>query len=118
MTTATHERHDGMRLRIEEHHLAAELADDRREFTASIEHALDAWDAVIDRLQTCAAALGPVERTQAEWAVADLRRRRMAIAESLAGVRAARGEAWRDARKRVVAALDELKRKSDAASRG
>jgi hypothetical protein len=117
MTTATDERLEG-ELRIAEHRLAAELADDRREFTAAVEHALDAWDGLIERLQARAATLGTAERAQAERAVADLRRRRMAIAESLAGVRAAMGEGWRDARKRVLAALDELKRKSDAASRG
>ena len=117
MTTATDERLDG-ELRIAEQRLAAELAEDRREFTAAVEHALDAWNGLIDRLQARAAALGTAERQQAERAVADLRRRRMAIAESLAGVRAAPGEGWRDARKRVIAALEELQRKSDAAWRG
>ena len=100
---------------IAEHTFDAEVADDRHAFTDAVEAALDTWDALMDRLQAKAAGRTARARDLIERAVADIRRRRIAAAESLAGVRAAGDETWRDAKKRVLAALDELKRKSDNA---
>jgi hypothetical protein len=105
-------------LGIAEHRVAAELADDRRQFTAAVEAELDGWDRCIERMQAIAATRTGAARERAEQVIADLRRRRIAAAESLAGVRAATGEEWRGAKKRVLAALDELTRKADAAWRG
>jgi hypothetical protein len=113
MTTATDER-----LRIAEDHLAAELAHDRTAFIDAVEAELDGWDGLLEGMQAQAAAMTEAARGGAEQAIADLRRRRIAVGELLAGVRAAGGETWRDPRRRVLAALDELKRKSDAAWRG
>jgi hypothetical protein len=103
----------GHELDMAEHRLDAELADDARSFAQAVEAELDGWDAWLDRLQAKAAAKTGAARTRAEETIADLRRRRLAVAESLAGVRAAVGDTWRDAKKRVVAGLDELKRKAD-----
>ena len=102
-------------LKIAEHHLDAEVADDRKQFVEAVEAELDEWDAFMDRMQANAAAKAGAAREQSEKVIADLRRRRLAIGESLAGVRAGVGDTWRDGKKRVLAALDELKRKADAA---
>ena len=105
-------------LGIAEQRLAAELAADRTQFVEAVETELDGWDGFTERMQAKAATRTGAARERAEYEIADLRRRRIAVAESLAGVRATGGEGWRDAKKRVLAALDELKRKSDAAWRG
>ncbi len=102
-------------LRIAEHHLDAENAYDRKQFVEAAEAELEEWEAFIERMQANAAAKAGAAREQSEKVVADLRRRRLAIGESLAGVRAGVGDTWRDGKKRVLAALDELKRKADAA---
>lgn len=102
-------------LSIAEHHVDAENAYDRKQFVEAVEAELDEWDAFVDRMQANAAAKAGAAREQSEKVVADLRRRRLAIGESLAGVRAGVGDTWRDGKKRVLAALDELKRKADAA---
>jgi hypothetical protein len=102
-------------VQIAEHHLDAEIADDRKQFVDAVEAELDDWEAFMERMQTHAAAKTGAAREESERVIADLRRRRLAIGESLAGVRAAVGDTWRDGKKRVLAALDELKRKADAA---
>ncbi|MGZ8695273.1 MAG: sll1863 family stress response protein [Gaiellaceae bacterium] len=102
-------------LKIAEHHLDAEIADDRKQFVAAVDAELADWDALMERMQANAAAKAGAAREESEKVIADLRRRRLAIGESLAGVRAAVGDTWRDGKKRVLAALDELKRKADAA---
>ncbi len=102
-------------LNIAEHRLDAEIADDRKQFVEAVEAELDDWDAFMERMQANAAAKTGAAREESEKVIADLRRRRLAIGESLAGVRAAVGDTWRDRKKRVLAALDELKRKADAA---
>ena len=99
---------------IAEHRLAAELADDRETFTNAVEAELHGWDAYLGRMQAKAAAKSPPARERAEMAVSDLRRRRIAVAESLAAARSATGETWRDAKSRVLVALGELKQKADA----
>ena len=102
-------------IEIAEHNFDAELADERHAFTDAVEAELDTWDALMDRVQAKTASRTAVARQQVEKTIADFRRRRIAVAEALAGVRAAGGETWRDAKKRVLVALGELKRKSDNA---
>ncbi len=102
-------------LKIAEHHLDAEIADDRKQVVEAVEAELGDWDAFMERMQANAAGKAGAAREESERVIADLRRRRLAIGESLAGVRAAVGDTWREGKKRVLAALDELKRKADAA---
>ena len=101
-------------LKIAEHHLDAENADDRKQFVEAAEAELEEWEAFVTACRRTPPKTGAA-REQSEKVVADLRRRRLAIGESLAGVRAGVGDTWRDGKKRVLAALDELKRKADAA---
>jgi len=103
---------------IAEYRLAAEIADDRKQFTDAVEGELRAWDAYLGRMQARAAAKTAPARERAEQAVGDLRRRRIAVAESLAGVWSASGDAWQTAKSRVLAALDELKQRADAYRNG
>jgi hypothetical protein len=68
-------------------------------------------------MQVKAAAKSGAAREQAEAAIADLRTRRVSIDKSLSDVGTSAGDGWRDAKARVLAELDELKRKADAAWR-
>jgi hypothetical protein len=99
---------------IAEHRLAAELADDRETFTEAVEAELHGWDAYLDRMQAKAAAKSPPAREREELAVSDLRQRRIAVAESVAAVRSATGETWRNAKSRVLDALADLEQRADA----
>ena len=101
-------------LEIAEYRLAAELADDRQSFVDAVESELRRWDAYLDRLQAGAASRTAPAREHAEKAIAELRHRRIAVAESLAPVRAATGDAWRTAKSRVLAALEDLKHEADS----
>jgi hypothetical protein len=103
----------GNDLDIAEHRLAAELADDRKRFAHAVEAELHDWDVFLERMQAKAAHKKGAARSILEESIADFRRRRCAASEGLAGVRASTGEQWRDARKRVLASLDELKRRVD-----
>jgi hypothetical protein len=104
-------------LELAEHRMAAELAATQEEFTAAIEAELHRWDAYLDRMQVKAAAMSGAAREQAESAIADLRTRRVSIEKSLSDVGTSAGDGWRGAKARVLAELDELKRKADAAWR-
>lgn len=68
-------------------------------------------------MQVKAAARTGVERERAETAIADLRQRRVSISKSLPDVGTAAVDDWRDTKTRVLAELDELKTKADAARR-
>ena len=103
---------------IAEHRLAAELADDRQTFTNAVEAELRGWDAYLDRMQAKAATQTALARERAERAVGELRQRRIAVAESLADLRAATEDAWQGARSRVLAALGELEQRADAFRNG
>jgi hypothetical protein len=104
-------------LELAEHRVAAEFAATQDQFTAAIEAELQRWDAYLARMQTKAAAKSGAARERAEAAIADLRQRRVSIKKSLADVGTAAGDGWRDAKARVLAELDELKSKADAARR-
>ena len=104
-------------LELAEQRVVAEFAATEEQFTDAIEAELHSWDHYLDRMQTKAAAKSGAAREQAEAAIADLRQRRVAIGKSLADVGAAAGEHWHDAKKRVLAELDDLKSQADAAWR-
>ena len=105
-------------LELAEHRVAAEFATTEEQFTSAIEAELHSWGQHLDRMQAKAAAKSGAAREQAEAAIADLRQRRVAIGKSVADAGTAAGEQWRDAKTRVLAELDELKSKADAARRG
>jgi hypothetical protein len=104
-------------LELAEHRMAAELATTKEQFAEEIDAELRRWDAYLNRLQGKAAEKSGVARERAEAAITDLRRRRVAIGKSLAGVGTTAGEHWDDAKQRVLAELDELKSQADAAWR-
>ena len=96
------------RVGIAEQSAAADVAEDRRTFVHAVEAELRRWDACLERLQVKAATTAGSAREQAEAAISELRRHRNALGERLGEVRSASGDAWRDGRKRVAAARDEL----------
>ena len=104
-------------LELAEHRVAAEFAATKQQFMDAIDAELHHWDTYFDRMQAKAAEKSAVGRERAEAAIADLRRRRVAIGKSLADVGSAAGEQWHDAKKRVLAELDDLKSHADAAWR-
>lgn len=104
-------------LKIAEHRLTVEAAEDRIEFLGAVEAVLDSWDAYLERAQASVSNASDEERERAESAIADLRQRRLAVAKSLSDVRANAVAAWRDTRSSALAGLDELKRTADAAFR-
>jgi DNA anti-recombination protein RmuC len=104
-------------LDIAEHRLSAEMTDDRTRFTSSVEATLRGWDVYLERLQANAAERTGAARERVEHAISEIRRGRTAAAESLAGVSTATGDKWRETKTRVLAQLDELKRKADDAGR-
>ena len=104
-------------LELAEHRMAAEFAETQDEFNDALEAELHRWDAYLDRMQTKAAAETGAARERAEAAVTDLRQRRVSIGKNLSDVGTAAGDGWRGAKARVLAELDELKTKADAAWR-
>jgi hypothetical protein len=104
-------------LELAEHRVAAEFAETEDQFNDALEAELRRWDAYLDRMQTKAAAETGAARERAEAAIADLRQRRVSIGKSLSDVGTAAGDGWRGAKARVLAELDELKTKADAAWR-
>jgi hypothetical protein len=107
-----------IKLDIAEHRLASEVAGDARTFVDAVEAELHDWDTYLERLQVEAAtkAQAGSPREQVEAAIRELRRCRNTLAERLAEVRAASGEAWREPKKRLAAAREELERKVDEVS--
>ena len=97
--------------------MAAEFAETEEQFTGAIEAELHRWDAYLARMQANAAAKSGAARERAEAAIADLRQRRVSIDKSLSDVGTAAGNGWRGAKTRVLAELDDLKSKADAAWR-
>jgi hypothetical protein len=104
-------------LELAEHRVAAEFAATEEQFAGAIKGELHRWDAHLDRMQAKAAAKSGAARERAEAAIADLRQRRVSIGQSLSDGGTAAGEDWHDARTRVLAELDDLKSKADAAWR-
>lgn len=101
------------RLDVAQRSLDADLAQDRRQFTAAVEAELHAWDGFAERLQATAAGKTPNARDRAEAGLKELRRRRLAVAERLDDLRNAPQHAWRERQERVTAARDELERMAD-----
>lgn len=101
-------------LELAEHRVAAEFAATEEQFTGAIDAELHRWDAYLDRMQATAAANSGAARERAETAIADLRRRRVSIGQSLSDAGTAAGEDWHDAKTRVLAELDDLKTNADA----
>ena len=102
-------------LELAEHRVAAEFATTEDQFTGAIEAELRRWDAYLARMQTRAATRSGAARERAESAIADLRQRRVSIDKSLSDVGTASGNGWHGAKTRVLAELDDLKSKADAA---
>jgi hypothetical protein len=104
-------------LELAEHRVAAEFAATKDEFAGEISAELRRWGTYLDRMQAKAATKSGAARESDEAAIADLRERHLAIGKSLAGVGTVAGEHWHGAKSRVLAELDDLKSKADAAWR-
>ena len=115
-TTTLDSRLAEARHQIDEHSLAADLAEDWASFASAVEAELRSWDIYLERLQTSVAAKSWKAREQAEAAIGDVRSRRIEVDERLAQARDAAGSGSEDARKHVTAARDELERKADELS--
>ena len=102
-------------LELAEHRVAAEFAATEEQFAAAINAELHRWDAVLARMQARAATKTGAARERAEAAIADLRQRRISLNKSLSGVGTTAGNGWRGAKAHVLAELDDLKSKADAA---
>jgi hypothetical protein len=100
------------RLDIAEHSLEADAAEDWASFAAAVESELDSWDLYLERLQASAAAKAWKAREQAETAIGDLRRRRIAAGERLAHVRRSSGDVPKAARKHITAARNDLDKRA------
>ena len=104
------------RLHVAQSAVATELADGRKTFAAAVETELREWDTYFERLQAQTALRAAHAREQSEAAIRDLRRRRAAVAEHLAALRAASAGEWNDERERIAAAREELEEKADELS--
>ena len=104
-------------LELAEQRVAAEFAATEEQFAEAIKAELHRWDAYLARMQAWAATKSGAARERAEAAIADLRQRRVSIGKSLSDVGTAAGNGWRGSKARVLAELDDLKSKADAAWR-
>jgi hypothetical protein len=104
------------RLRVAQSAAAADLTENRKKFADAVDNELHKWDAYFERLQAQTALRAASTREKSEAGISDLRRRRNKVAERLADVRAASGEAWEEQKQRLGAARDELERKADELS--
>jgi hypothetical protein len=96
---------------LAEHSVDAELAESRRKFEEATDSLIEAWDAALERLLTAAASLSGESRVRAESAIIELRARRNAVAAALDFLGSSTGDAWREQKKLVLAAADEVGRK-------
>ena len=96
--------------------LAVELAGDAREFAEAVDAALAASHLYIERLQARAAVHSAGERTDAEKAIRELRRRDGVLALRLAELRAEPADGWPGTGAPVCAAIVELERALDEMS--
>jgi hypothetical protein len=90
---------------------------DRETFLAAVEAELAGWDALLDRAEAKASSTTGLAHERAEKTIVELRRLRLECADMLADLRSETGVLWRDARSHVLAALDDLERRADAAFR-
>jgi hypothetical protein len=93
--------------------LEAELADDQVAFADAVEAELVEWDEYINRKQAKTTDKTAAASERAEQVVADLKRRRAAVAESLRDARTSSGDAWRKTKERILTSLAEMRRKAD-----
>ncbi len=89
---------------------AADVAKDTDVLVDAVMAELDDWDVRLERLQLEAATDAGSGRDQAESAIAELRRRRIALGARLGEMRSASGEAWREDTKHPQAAWNALER--------
>src|SRR5581483_3994017 len=89
-----------------ERSLAADTSDDWAAYAAAVEAELASWDTYLERLQTTVATRAWHAREQAEAAIGDVRRHRLAVDASLA----------QGVRERVTEAREELQQKADELS--
>jgi len=94
------------RLDVAERSLAADTSDDWAAYAAAVEAELASWDTYLERLQTTVATRAWHAREQAEAAIGDVRRHRLAVDASLA----------QGVRERVTEAREELQQKADELS--
>jgi hypothetical protein len=90
-----------------------DVSHEREQFVDAIKAELLSWDGYLERLQMKAVLDAAKAREQAEDAIAELRKRRIALGERLADAREAAGPAWDEERKRIAAARQELEQKAD-----
>jgi hypothetical protein len=100
------------RLAIAEHSVAADISGDWATFAAAVDEELRSWDAYFERLQAHVAEEAWRAREAAEAEIADIRRRRIAVAR----LAQTNGYALDAQRERVAAARDELEREADELS--
>jgi uncharacterized protein (DUF2267 family) len=98
------------RLSVAEHALVADLSVDWRHFTVAVDDELRSWDTFLERVQMSVATNPSAAREQAETAIGQVRRNRIAVEQGLAQVR---HDASVEARERIEAARDQLERKAD-----
>jgi hypothetical protein len=103
-----------MRVDVADHAVSTELSEDREAFPKAVEEELHSWDVYFERLQATAATKAGAAREQAEAAIAELRRYRMAVAGQLAKLREASTAQWNEQRARIDAARGQLEEKADA----
>lgn len=104
------------RLDVAERSLAADVSSDWPTFAAAVEDELESWDTYLERVQATVATRALHAREQAEAAIGDVRRSRIAVHERLAEARDAGGTGRHDQKERVSAARDALERKADELS--
>jgi hypothetical protein len=104
------------RLHVAQSAVTTELSDGRQKFADAVERELHEWDTYFERLQAQTALRAAAAREQSEAAISDLRRRRNALAERVAAMRAASADSWDEQKRRLAAARDELEQKADELS--
>lgn len=102
-----------MRVDVADHAVDTEQSRDDA-FPKAVEEELRSWDAYLERLQAAAAGKVGAAREQAEAAIAELRRYRMAVTGQLTKLRDTSTAHWKEQRARIDAAREELEQKADA----
>jgi hypothetical protein len=103
-----------MRVDVADRAVSTDLSEFRAAFPKAVEEELHSWDAYFERLQTTAAAKAGKAREQAEAAIAQFRKYRLAVADELAKLHETSAAKWHDQKAHVDAARDQLEQKGDA----
>jgi uncharacterized coiled-coil DUF342 family protein len=101
------------RLKVAEHGLAAELADNRKDFIEAMDAYVDDYFELNHALKETAASRLGEEREQDEENLRVLRHDRDKVAERLSETREQADDRWHESRRSVGAARGELDRKVD-----